>query len=661
MLHRYEMRPLPKTTATSLVGPGRTVLDSALPWPELSRLAKADQRARDPVYGAHRWWARRPPAVMRGLILAAVLPEGTSSNDFWSAFANPNTFLTGLLAYDPFAGGGSTLVEARRLGANVAGCDVDPLATLITNFELAPPPKEDLAIASAALLTYVTERAETLYPGVKGNPLHYFYLRDVSCPKCSHTGPLYRNLIIARDLNRVGAVVRDSPITAFCPKCFEVHNLTEPDQTILHCCDEEHSLYQGTFSTSRYTCPDCSRRWTHTDLRTGVAPRRLLAIEETVEGGRRIIRAPLEADSKALEQARLRRIQLADELALPKEDFAAQRHEARPRSYGVVSPLTLFSDRQLICLGSAFQWIQTADISDSVRLGLTLAMSNALATNNLLCGYATDYGRLSALFSIRSYSMPALSVELAPLHPDAGRGTFPRILQRVARSTAKSARRHIWNPETNEPERVQLNFAPDPMPAAVQCVSAANALISPESVDLCITDPPYFDYIFYSELSEFHRLWLGLPLTDSPLLPNLSDGPVASYASDLGACLRATLPALRPGRPLTFTYHAATFEAWEAVGLGLDSAKLAITALWPLRNDAQMGVHSSKGNCEWDVVLVTRPLDQCTRQPHRIRFEDWDNEAARHGLKFSTADEHNVRSALEMAASRFAHYQTENS
>src|ERR1017187_1597217 len=654
------MRPWPKTSAAPIVGPGRTVLDSGLPWPELSRLAKADQRARDPIYGAHRWWARRPPAVMRGLVLAAALPEGTSENEYWSAFADPTTFLSGLSAYDPFAGGGSTLVEARRLGADVAGCDVDPLATLITNFELAPPPNEDLATASDRLLAHVAKRAEHLYPGVKGRPLHYFYLRDVSCPECSHTGPLYRSLIIARDLDRVGAVVRSSPITAFCPKCFAIHNLTTANQAALNCCDDEHSLNQGTFSAARYACPKCDRRWTHTDLRTGVAPRRLIGVEETVEGGRRIIRAPLEIDSDALEQASLRRIQLAGELALPTEDFAEQRLEPRARSYGIVSPLSVFSDRQLICLGAAFQWIKTADISDSVRHGLNLAMSNALATNNLLCGYATDYGRLSALFSIRSYSMPALGVELAPLHPDAGRGTLPRNLKRVARSTAKSARRHIWSLETNKPERVQLDFAPDPMPRAVNCVSAANAPLRPSSVDICITDPPYFDYIFYSELSEFHRLWLNLPLTDHPLLPNLSDGPVSSYASDLGACLRATLPALRPGRPLTFTYHAATFEAWEAAGLGLDAAKLVITALWPLRNDAQMGVHSSKGNCEWDVVLVCRPLDECTRQPHDIRFEDWADEAARHDLKFSAADEQNVRNALVMAVSRFAHYQVDS-
>ena len=256
--------------------------------------------------------------------------------------------------------------------------------------------------------------------------------------------------------------------------------------------------------------------------------------------------------------------------------------------------------------------------------------------------------------------MPALGVELAPLHPASGRGTIPRSLKRVMRSTSRSAFRHVWSVEDEKPERVQLNFPFRPTSRAVQCVSAAKATLKPASVDICITDPPYFDYIFYSELSEFHRVWLDMTLADKPLLPNPLDGPVTSFASDLGACLRTTAAALRPGRPLTFTYHATNSDAWSAVGLALDAAKLAITALWPLRNDANMGPHGSEGNCEWDVVIVCRPLDDCTREEHDLRFEDWVNEAARHTLHFSAADERNIRSALAMAATRFAEYRPEN-
>jgi hypothetical protein len=54
--HRQAPAPL------ALARPGDlTLLEQALPIRELSRVIDADRRAVDPVYGAHRWWARRPP------------------------------------------------------------------------------------------------------------------------------------------------------------------------------------------------------------------------------------------------------------------------------------------------------------------------------------------------------------------------------------------------------------------------------------------------------------------------------------------------------------------------------------------------------------------------------------------------------------------------
>ena len=106
----------------------RTLLEEALPFRELSLIAEASRRSKDPVYGAHRWWARRPPLVMRGLLLAASLPGDTDAGRYWTLFESSSLALSGLHVHDPFAGGGSTLVEAARLGASVSGTDVDPLA-----------------------------------------------------------------------------------------------------------------------------------------------------------------------------------------------------------------------------------------------------------------------------------------------------------------------------------------------------------------------------------------------------------------------------------------------------------------------------------------------------------------------------------------------------
>ena len=103
-------------------------------------------------------------------------------------------------------------------------------------------------------------------------------------------------------------------------------------------------------------------------------------------------------------------------MRIPDLDFHPVRRDPRPRSFGIAAIRDLFTPRQLLILGAANAWIESQNISDSTERALRLAFSNALVSNNRLCSYATDYGRLSPLYSIRGYSLPALSVELNPLH-----------------------------------------------------------------------------------------------------------------------------------------------------------------------------------------------------------------------------------------------------
>lgn len=155
---------------------------------------------RDPAYAAHRWWARRPPALLRALLLATALPPGTSEQEFWSRYASEDHHLAGLTVYDPFMGGGSTLVEAQRLGASVMGSDVDPMSVRIVQSELAPVDGKRLRAYGDQLLRYLRSKLSWLYPSESDvQPLHYFSIAEVRCPSCTETGPLYRNLILVRD------------------------------------------------------------------------------------------------------------------------------------------------------------------------------------------------------------------------------------------------------------------------------------------------------------------------------------------------------------------------------------------------------------------------------------------------------------------------------
>lgn len=629
------------------------LIETWFPSVELSRLVAADRRLRDPVYGLHRWFARRPPTLVRGLLLAAALDSSASRDEFWKAHATPGTWLNGHQAYDPFMGGGTSLVEAARMGASVAGRDVDPVATDVVTAQLTPSASV-IAIEVAEAL--VAELAKSLALLMSADdeswlPLHWFWLRKPVCPHCDEAGLLYKDLIVARSDRRTGSVVRADELHAFCPECLAVHGLKGTRLT-LKCCNRQRRLSEGTYAGQRWTCPSCGERSSHEQLRTGIAERVLLAVEETSsEDLPRRIRAATSEDRERVVQAAA-----AVSLIQPPNvgAFDASRRDQRPLSLGFAGPRDMFSDRQWLLFSRAFELLDADDsLSESVRRAVRLVLTGCLTSNNLLCGYARDYGRLAPLFSVRGYALPALSVELNPSHPTAGRGTLASGLTRLRRASGSSVQRHAMF--QGRPVRLNLELSVQPAAIDTICTSADDP--GPQSqvrATVCVTDPPYFDYIAYSELSEFYRVWMTQgELGGTPLLPGDHD-PVATFAASLASCLKVTLTRLTPGTPVVFTYHSPHADAWQAIGEALDQAGMRITALWPVLADPHMGHHASAGNCEWDVVVVCRPKADCGAGPLEASADSWVKELNSGGLKPGATDRACFDQALEMALGRSA-------
>ena len=526
--------------------------------------------------------------------------------------------------YDPFMGGGTTLVEASRLGAAVSGTDIDPTAHAIVSQALAPGNADEITDIGNDLLEFLRHHFSVLYPDEGGEQLHSFWLAVVTCPACQTAGPLYRSLVLARDSGKSGAVVRDDGATAFDPDTLELRYLRSATQKSFRGRSRRWAVDHATFRASRYRCPKCGTPSAHRELQTGAAPRRLIAVERTPQAGRRRLVAPAERDLDAIDHASELLADPPVALRLPDVDFATTRRDPRPRSFGVTSVRDLFTARQLLVLGAAHAWIESQELSESTERGIRLALSNALVTNNRLCSYATDYGRLSPLYNARGYSVPALPVELNPLHSSGGRGTLQQCLNRVARSATATVRRRTWNVDTGAAVRTTLSMPPGVRDVDVRCSPAADSAPA-TPIDLLVFDPPYYDYIIYDELAELFRAWNpGHSLNGETLQSAALDDP-ATFGRKLAEGLRPALAVREARYPLAFTYHSSSAAAWEAIGVALDELSLRITALWPVRSDGHMSHRSRPGHCAWDVVVVCRPHSETSPAPLPDADQLWNH------------------------------------
>src|SRR4029077_9564428 len=95
----------------------------------------------------------------------------------------------GLTVLDPFVGGGTSVVEAARLGASTIGVDIDPVACAITRFELRAADAPDLTPALTRLQQRVGGRLARYYrtageDGQERHILHAFWVQQVRCHHC---------------------------------------------------------------------------------------------------------------------------------------------------------------------------------------------------------------------------------------------------------------------------------------------------------------------------------------------------------------------------------------------------------------------------------------------------------------------------------------------
>jgi len=116
----------------------KRAIEEGFPIVEINRLAVPERNSFKPIYQMHKWFARRASCVFRAILLGCLKPAGTDiMAEFYKNHTNdPDT--VGKVILDPFMGGGTTVVEALRLGCKVIGIDLNPVAWFIVKTEVEP-------------------------------------------------------------------------------------------------------------------------------------------------------------------------------------------------------------------------------------------------------------------------------------------------------------------------------------------------------------------------------------------------------------------------------------------------------------------------------------------------------------------------------------------
>ena len=129
----------------------KTCLEVDFPILPVNQVAIIEGNAGKPIYQMSKWWARRRSSVFRSMLIAAATKapedEHLASKTVWDAYyANhqKSRHFKDVSVAEIFMGGGTTIVEGARLGMNMIGNDLNPVAWFIVKNEMSKVSRDEV-------------------------------------------------------------------------------------------------------------------------------------------------------------------------------------------------------------------------------------------------------------------------------------------------------------------------------------------------------------------------------------------------------------------------------------------------------------------------------------------------------------------------------------
>ncbi|WP_172825760.1 DNA methyltransferase [Microlunatus sagamiharensis] len=619
--------------------PARTALEHNFPAVLISAAAQRESWRKElhrPATHTHKWWAQRLGSVFRGILTAAVTETAEQAGD---AYAGP-TRLDGLTVFDCFAGSGTTLVEAVKLGARAVGRDINPVAALVQRQALARWDEGLLTTAFKQVAAACQDEIERVHRSAAGeHVLYYFWVLHVACRECGDDVELFSSYVFAKH-----AYPARRPLAqAVCATCHDVVAVNPAEQSGFTCANgHEHATFDGPVNGRKMMCGSghTSAVVDALDALDGHPPDASMyaKLVLTADGAREY--RPIDDFDRALyEQTARLHEEHAGDLVSPVGHLESGYNTTMPLRWGYRRWEQFFNARQLYCLGLLGAAVRDLDES-AEREALATLFSGTLEFNNLFCSYKGEgTGAVRHMFKHHVLQPQRTPLEAHPWGVASSSGSFSALFEtRLLRAqrykqrpddlvsdAAGTVRRRDGLSAELDVDVVSswAELANAARPAAyVVAGDSASTDLPDASVALIVTDPPYMDNVHYSELADFFHAWL-VGVRPYPGYPQLAttrqDGEVQAVAADaFESAIRAVwvecARVLADDGLLAFTFHHARETGWTSLMSALRAAGLVVTAIQPVK--AEMSSSAVKSAAlvpsNLDSIVVCRKADRAS-------------------------------------------------
>jgi len=615
----------------------RRLIEDSLPLAQISEYSAKEKSIRHGhISTLHLWWARRPLAAARAATLAALLPAPKSDEERtafhrlltdnldWELGKQPQRQVDRLRSIlrthgwdqapkilDPFAGGGALPLEAERIGVEAFATDLNPVAYLIQLATLYYPqrfahirsdktPQEQITGRSRLIaeverwgqvvLERVAADIQDDYRTDNGDePLFYIWARTVRCqnPACRAEIPLVGSYYLIKKAHQVVALL---PRVAPDRKSVDFEVVEDPDDSI--------DLNAGTITGANGLCPCCNQtapsKYIRAQGKAGGLGHKLLALAVR-EGSRgKRYRVPTTAES-----------QRAWAVPSPEDfgDIPAIPHEPMPpkgtlgfrvQNYGFESWGSIYNPRQALAMATFARHVRNivkevqdanADLGDEAE-----EFSRAVATYLGLC--VSKLADFCSTICILNYT--------------GGRGVKNTFRMQALQMTWDYAETNPFNesaagwPKIVDDLVGTLELLVFTGTAQVRRASADQLPFGEKAFDAVITDPPYYDAVPYSDLSDYFYVWLrraigevhpeALATEVTPKRSEMVQNPAhnksaAFFESAMSSAFGEMHRVLKDQGILVLVFAHKSTAAWETLLKALLDNNLVVTASWPIETE----------------------------------------------------------------------------